>query len=409
MFRSRCSLLKYLHANKDTNLELEDFNSFFLNPSPKHLTHKETLNGNKEKKVQVSQQEEQISDRKEYIQNTGDLLSIRDNINKMDKNSLLCKKRTRSYRKGSEKTSKEGGITKRQRRLSHELQPHRHKSATRRRSQKKETKQCKTTNDASNIKNAELVSQVLASNLSHKDEKTESSFTCLSEDTSDPLIHNFLKTASSTPELLYDFGTEETSSDNFTSVKNLEVLMFFFSEEFIPASQVEKRKTSPYFSRKAVKDALEPPKRKAFTKWTPPRSPFNLVQETLFHDTWKLLVATIFLNKTSGKMAIPTLWEFLKKYSTPEIARAADWEEMAKLLQPLGLYELRAKAIVKFSDEFLTKKWRYPIELHGIGKYGNDSYRIFCVNEWKQVQPKDHKLNLYHAWLWENHEKLGLD
>lgn len=39
------------------------------------------------------------------------------------------------------------------------------------------------------------------------------------------------------------------------------------------------------------------------------------------------------------------------------------------------------------SDEYLTKQWRYPIELHGIGKYGNDSYRIFCVNEWKQVSP----------------------
>lgn len=36
-------------------------------------------------------------------------------------------------------------------------------------------------------------------------------------------------------------------------------------------------------------------------------------------------------------------------------------------------------------DEYLTKQWRYPIELHGIGKYGNDSYRIFCINEWRQV------------------------
>ena len=30
------------------------------------------------------------------------------------------------------------------------------------------------------------------------------------------------------------------------------------------------------------------------------KSPYNLVQETLFHDPWKLLVATIFLNKTTG-------------------------------------------------------------------------------------------------------------
>lgn len=37
------------------------------------------------------------------------------------------------------------------------------------------------------------------------------------------------------------------------------------------------------------------------------------------------------------------------------------------------------------AGEYLSKAWRYPIELHGIGKYGNDSYRIFCVNEWKEV------------------------
>ncbi|KAG8516929.1 Methyl-CpG-binding domain protein 4, partial [Galemys pyrenaicus] len=162
-----------------------------------------------------------------------------------------------------------------------------------------------------------------------------------------------------------------------------------------------------------------PPRRKAFKKWTPPRSPFNLIQETLFHDPWKLLIATIFLNRTSGKMAIPVLWEFLEKYPSAEVARAADWRDVSELLKPLGLYDLRAKTIIKFSDadltcgclfsdEYLTKQWRYPIELHGIGKYGNDSYRIFCVDEWKQVHPEDHKLNKYHDWLWENHEKLSL-
>ncbi|XP_052030574.1 methyl-CpG-binding domain protein 4 isoform X2 [Apodemus sylvaticus] len=185
----------------------------------------------------------------------------------------------------------------------------------------------------------------------------------------------------------------------------------FTSETFqdsIPRTQVEKRKTSLYFSSKYNKEALSPPRRKAFKKWTPPRSPFNLVQEILFHDPWKLLIATIFLNRTSGKMAIPVLWEFLEKYPSAEAARAADWRDVSELLKPLGLYDLRAKTIIKFSDEYLTKQWRYPIELHGIGKYGNDSYRIFCVNEWKQVHPEDHKLNKYHDWLWENHEKLSL-
>ncbi|XP_058581901.1 methyl-CpG-binding domain protein 4 isoform X1 [Neofelis nebulosa] len=180
------------------------------------------------------------------------------------------------------------------------------------------------------------------------------------------------------------------------------------AEDTIPRTQIEKRKTSLYFSSKYNKEALSPPRRKAFKKWTPPRSPFNLVQETLFHDPWKLLIATIFLNRTSGKMAIPVLWEFLEKYPSAEVARTADWRDVSELLKPLGLYDLRAKTIIKFSDEYLTKQWRYPIELHGIGKYGNDSYRIFCVNEWKQVHPEDHKLNKYHDWLWENHEKLSL-
>ncbi|XP_038628094.1 methyl-CpG-binding domain protein 4 isoform X2 [Tachyglossus aculeatus] len=176
----------------------------------------------------------------------------------------------------------------------------------------------------------------------------------------------------------------------------------------VPQPHIDRRKTSLYFSTKHPNKALSPPRRKAFRKWTPPHSPYNLVQEILFHDPWKLLIATIFLNRTSGKMAIPVLWEFLEKYPSAEVARTADWKEVSQLLKPLGLYDLRAKTIVKFSDEYLTKQWKYPIELHGIGKYGNDSYRIFCVNEWKQVHPEDHKLNKYHDWLWENHEKLNL-
>ncbi|KAL6456643.1 hypothetical protein MHYP_G00351870 [Metynnis hypsauchen] len=169
---------------------------------------------------------------------------------------------------------------------------------------------------------------------------------------------------------------------------------------------LEKRKTSPYFSSKS--GGLSPPKRKALRKWTPPRSPFKLVQETLFHDPWKLLVATIFLNKTSGKLAIPTLWQFFERYPSAEVTQASDWKPLAELLQPLGLNALRAKTLIRFSNEYLTKSWRYPIELHGIGKYGNDSYRIFCIGEWREVTPNDHKLNDYHTWLWENHEQLGL-
>lgn len=51
-------------------------------------------------------------------------------------------------------------------------------------------------------------------------------------------------------------------------------------------------------------------------------------------------------------MAIPVLWEFLEKYPSAEVARTADWRDVSELLKPLGLYELRAKNIIKFSGTF---------------------------------------------------------
>ncbi|KAK7481797.1 hypothetical protein BaRGS_00026944 [Batillaria attramentaria] len=160
---------------------------------------------------------------------------------------------------------------------------------------------------------------------------------------------------------------------------------------------------SPYFKTNGAPPRMPRPQLRRDEKWTPPRSPFNLIQESLFHDPWKLLIATIFLNKTKAEVAIPLLWKFLNRWSSPEQARRADQQAVARLLNPLGLHETRAATILRFSDEYLTKDWKYPIELHGIGKYGNDSYRIFCV------KPDDHKLNDYHRWMWENQKELGLN
>ncbi|XP_062617692.1 dentin sialophosphoprotein-like isoform X2 [Saccostrea cucullata] len=175
-------------------------------------------------------------------------------------------------------------------------------------------------------------------------------------------------------------------------------------EEYVPAQSAVVQ--SPYFQSGRY---MPRPELHRDVKWTPPKSPFHLIQESLYHDPWKLLVATIFLNRTTGKAAIPILWKFLNRWPNPDAARRGDWQSMARLLTPLGLHEKRAKIIIRFSDEFLTKEWRYPIELHGIGKYGNDSYRIFCVKEWRQVTPTDHKLNDYHKWLVENWQTLGVD
>ena len=133
------------------------------------------------------------------------------------------------------------------------------------------------------------------------------------------------------------------------------------------------------------------------------KSPFNLIQEHLHDDPWKILVACIFCNLTRRRTAEPLIWEFFKKYPAAPAAASADEKALEKLLQPIGLSKRRAKALVKMSKEYTSKKWKEPIELYGIGKYANDAWKIFCTPAWKSVQPKDHALVWYHDWLLEKH------
>lgn len=50
-------------------------------------------------------------------------------------------------------------------------------------------------------------------------------------------------------------------------------------------------------------------------------------------------------------MAIPVLWQFFERYPSAEVTREADWKPLSELMKPLGLYELRAKTLVRFSGE----------------------------------------------------------
>tara|TARA_Y100000296_G_C4998874_1_gene169147 strand:+ start:63 stop:494 length:432 start_codon:yes stop_codon:yes gene_type:complete len=135
-------------------------------------------------------------------------------------------------------------------------------------------------------------------------------------------------------------------------------------------------------------------------QWTPPTSPYNLIQEQLHHDPWKIFVACIFCNLTKRVDAEPFMWEFFERYPTPDDASHADTSEIEKMIQPLGLSQRRSKALVKMSDGYLRDDWRSSPEiLYGIGKYAIDAYRIFCLGEWRDVNPKDGALVNYHNFL----------
>ena len=134
--------------------------------------------------------------------------------------------------------------------------------------------------------------------------------------------------------------------------------------------------------------------------WIPPKSPYNLIQEQLWENPWKIFVACIFCNLTKRVDAEPYMWRFFDKYPGPEEASSEDPEEIQKMIQPLGLARRRSRALVMMSNDYIKKDWRdSPDVLYGIGKYASDAYWIFCRGDWKRVNPNDHALNDYHRYL----------
>ena len=134
--------------------------------------------------------------------------------------------------------------------------------------------------------------------------------------------------------------------------------------------------------------------------WVPPKSPYNLIQEHLWEDPWKIFVACIFCNLTKRVQSEPYMWAFFDRWPTPKDASCANPEEIRSLIEPLGLSRRRSISLVRMSKDYLQKDWKdQPEVLYGIGKYASDAYRIFCKGEWQKVTPKDHALNDYHTWL----------
>ncbi|KAJ3413798.1 Methyl-CpG-binding domain protein 4 [Chytridiales sp. JEL 0842] len=111
----------------------------------------------------------------------------------------------------------------------------------------------------------------------------------------------------------------------------------------------------------------------------------HLIQEDLACNPWMVLVATIFLNKTRWTQARTYLWDFLNEYLTPEIVSEASVSRISTLLEPLGFQNRRAERLIVFSKAFIqTPNFTLPSELPGIGKYGDDSWNLFC-GPWKEV------------------------
>lgn len=133
--------------------------------------------------------------------------------------------------------------------------------------------------------------------------------------------------------------------------------------------------------------------------WIPPRSPHALIQESLWHDEWRVLVSCLLLNLTTRKQVDKIIDVLFSKYPGPVSMTMANEEELYDIIKTLGLANKRVKTLKRFSKEYLDKDWKTPLDLYGCGKYADDTWRIFCRGEWKDVQPHDHALNNYHSYL----------
>ena len=89
--------------------------------------------------------------------------------------------------------------------------------------------------------------------------------------------------------------------------------------------------------------------------WKPPKSPYNLIQEHLWDDPWKLFVACIFCNLTRRVDSEPYMWKFFKKYPTPQIASLACQKEIQKMIS--NGFKLEVEALISKDISYVTETY----------------------------------------------------
>ncbi|KAF4977101.1 hypothetical protein FZEAL_6334 [Fusarium zealandicum] len=222
---------------------------------------------------------------------------------------------------------------------------------------------------------------------------------------------------------------------------------------------------SPYFtSAQETKPSIKkrPPRGTiSAVPFAPLTSPtFGLIQEVFAHEPFWLLIAVTFLIRTRGLQAIPVLYKFKERFSSPkDVADPANTDEIIGMIRHLGLSVHRVAMMQKYARGFLHdlpkagKSYKVKnydqrdfdplakviqntgedqqqqdeddLESWEIGhltkgKYAIDSWRIFCRDEllgratdwngggreaefqpeWMRVRPDDKELRAYLRWMW---------
>jgi endonuclease III len=119
-----------------------------------------------------------------------------------------------------------------------------------------------------------------------------------------------------------------------------------------------------------------------------------IIQQEFQHNPYQMLVGCIMLNQTSNKNVRKVIYTFFERWPTPQSVIEASDDDIREHIRPLGFYNVRMKRIKQFSREYINKKFNRASELHGIGKYADDSYEIFIRGN-LNVNPTDKILRKY--------------
>ncbi|KAL3780545.1 hypothetical protein HJC23_001905 [Cyclotella cryptica] len=182
-----------------------------------------------------------------------------------------------------------------------------------------------------------------------------------------------------------------------------------------------------YFTLQKVCPTAQPnPLSQYVTSMNPLFSPLGLLEELFTKDPWKLLLSTIFLNKTQRNQVDVVLFHFLQRWPDAQSASNAEVDEVRSIIAPLGLMNKRSKSVVRFSNEYLqliaskrngdsplspedgketvptsvefTLCRREILSLHQCGEYAWTAYQLFILKELPQgdtFKVCDHALQLY--------------
>lgn len=118
----------------------------------------------------------------------------------------------------------------------------------------------------------------------------------------------------------------------------------------------------------------------------------HLMVQQQVKSKWQHMVGVMCLNLTYRKQVKEVLPKLFKRYPDPQSYLRGRLKKQQEMLKPLGMWSVRAKRLRRMSKEFLEWNGAEASDLHGIGKYGSDSYKIFYKNEIpNNVQDKELK------------------